>query len=361
MASRPGRTLAEIADQVNGHVVGDGERVVCGVASLREADAESLGFLTNPRYITEASNSAAGGILVGDDAIEDGQPISALEGHDLIVVAQPHLALAQVLTLFNPPSRPEPGIDRDARLADDVRLGERVHIGPYAVVEAGSELQDDVVLGAGSHVGRDCVLGARTIVYPRVVMYAKTLVGADCILHSGVILGADGFGFAQVDGKHHKIPQIGRVVIEDDVEIGANTTVDRGAIGETRIGAGSKLDNLVMVAHGVQTGRAVLLVGQSGIAGSTSVGDHVTLAGQAGVAGHLTIGDRVVVAAKSAVFADVEADRFVAGIPAIDHREWKRIQVASRKLLELRNEVRELRREIEELRNAANDSTREEG
>lgn len=359
MANRTGRTLAEIADQVGGRVVGDGEGVVKGVASLREAGAESLGFLTNPRYTADASSTAAVGILVGEDAIKDGQPIPALEGKNLIVVSQPSLALAQILTFFHPPSRPEPGVDRDARVADDVRLGERVHVGPYVVVEAGSELQDDVVLGAGSHVGRGCVVGARTIVYPRVVMYAETFVGADCILHSGVVLGADGFGFAMADGKHHKIPQVGRVVIEDDVEIGANTTVDRGAIGETRIGAGSKLDNLVMVAHGVHTGRSVLLVAQSGIAGSTNVGDHVTVAGQSGVAGHLTIGDRVVVAAKSAVFADVKADCFVAGVPAFDHREWKRVQVASRKLGELRGEIRDLRREVDRLRDAAKTSTHE--
>ena len=361
MASRPGRTLAEIADQVGGRVVGDGERVVRGVASLRAAGPESLGFLTNPRYTADASSSSAAGILVGEDAVESGQPIPALAGRNLIVVSQPYLALAQVLALFHPPFRPKPGIDRAARIAEDVCLGERVHVGPYTVVEAGSSLQDDVVLGAGCHVGRDCVVGARTVLYPRVVMYAATLVGADCILHSGAVLGADGFGFAQAEGKHHKIPQVGRVVIEDDVEIGANTTVDRGAIGETRIGAGSKLDNLVMVAHGVQTGRGVLLVGQSGIAGSTNVGDQVTLAGQAGVAGHLTIGDRVVVAAKSAVFADVEADRFVAGVPAIDHREWKRAQVASRKLGALRSEVRELRREVKRLQDATNSATHEEG
>jgi len=342
-------TLAELADAVGGRVLGDDGRLVVRVATLADADVDALSFLTNRKYRNDATTSAAGAFLVGEDAVSGNTPDPALAGRDLVVAPSPYLALAKILAKFHPQSRPTPGVDPDARVGADVEIGERVHVGPYSVIEAGCRLADDVVVSAGCYVGHQSAIGERTMIHPRVVLYSGTSVGADCILHAGVVLGADGFGFAQADGRHHKIPQVGTVVVEDDVEIGANSAVDRGAIGETRIGAGSKLDDLVMIAHGVKTGRGGLFVGQSGVAGSSVIGDHVTVAGQSGVAGHLTIGDRVVIAAKSAVFSDIDPDSFVAGVPAIDHREWKRIHASSRRLGEMRGEIKELRRQIEEL------------
>jgi UDP-3-O-[3-hydroxymyristoyl] glucosamine N-acyltransferase len=177
---------------------------------------------------------------------------------------------------------------------------------------------------------------------PRVVLYPGTIVGARCRIHAGAVLGADGFGFATSSGVHRKMPQLGLVVVEDDVEIGANTTIDRGTLGETRIGRGTKIDDLVMVAHGVQIGPHGLLAAQTGISGSTRIGSHVTMAGQSGAAGHLTIGDHVVVAAKTAVFSDVADRSFVAGVPAVDHRAWKRSVALVKILPELRSRVRAL-------------------
>jgi len=177
---------------------------------------------------------------------------------------------------------------------------------------------------------------------PRVVLYPGTCVGARCLIHAGAVLGGDGFGFATTAGTHRKVPQLGRVVVEDDVEIGANSTVDRGTLGETRIGRGTKIDNLVMVAHGVVIGPHGLLAAQAGVAGSTRIGSHVAIAGQSGAAGHLRIGDRVVVAAKTAVFTDLPEGSFVAGIPAVDHRAWKRSLVEVKSLPELRSRLRAL-------------------
>jgi UDP-3-O-[3-hydroxymyristoyl] glucosamine N-acyltransferase len=195
-------------------------------------------------------------------------------------------------------------------------------------------------------VGDGAVLGDETELKPRVVLYPGTQIGRRCLIHAGVVLGGDGFGFATTGGNHRKMPQVGRVVVEDDVEIGANTTVDRAMLGETRIGRGSKIDDLVMIAHGVQLGPGSLLAAQAGIAGSARLGAHATLAGQSGIAGHLEIGKGVIVAAKSAVFSDQPDGAFVAGIPATDHRRWKRSQAVAARLPELRSEIRELRERL---------------
>ena len=192
------------------------------------------------------------------------------------------------------------------------------------------------MIGEGSAIGED------TVLMPRVVVYPGTEIGARCLIHAGVVLGGDGFGFATSAGIHRKVRQLGRVVVEDDVEIGANSTVDRGTLGETRIGRGTKIDNLVMVAHGVVIGPNGLLAAQVGVSGSTRIGSHVTMAGQSGAAGHLRMGDRVTVAAKTAVFSDVPEGSFVAGIPAVDHRAWKRSLALVKMLPELRSRLRAL-------------------
>jgi UDP-3-O-[3-hydroxymyristoyl] glucosamine N-acyltransferase len=331
---KDGWLLSELAGAVGGRVVGDAGRRVSGVATLEDATPDDLSFLTNPRYRPFLHQSRAGAILVG--------PESGIEGRDLLIAPDPYLALAEILDRMHPVRRPDPGISADARVSPGATVGGDVAIGPFAVVGEGVRLGDRVVIGAGVVIGDGSSIGAETVLMPRVVLYPGTSVGARCLIHAGVVLGGDGFGFATTAGTHRKVPQLGRVVVEDDVEIGANSTVDRGTLGETRIGRGSKIDNLVMVAHGVVIGPYGLLAGQAGIAGSTRLGSHVTMAGQSGAAGHLKIGDRVVVAAKSAVFADVPDRAFVAGTPAVDHRSWKRSLSLVKMLPELRLRLREL-------------------
>jgi UDP-3-O-[3-hydroxymyristoyl] glucosamine N-acyltransferase len=204
-------------------------------------------------------------------------------------------------------------------------------------------------------VGEGCSIGEESELRPNVVLYPGTEIGARCLIHSGVVLGSDGYGFVTSDGKHNKIPQVGRVVVEDDVEIGANTTIDRGALGVTSIGEGSKLDNLVMIAHGVKLGRNSLLAAQAGIAGSTTVGDGTTWAGQSGAAGHLEVADGTVVAAKSAVLQDIRERAFVAGIPAVDHRRWKRAQAGLHQLDRMRRQLRELKSRLDDLESRLNE------
>jgi UDP-3-O-[3-hydroxymyristoyl] glucosamine N-acyltransferase len=341
--------LADLASAVGGRVLGDPERALSGVATLEEAGPDDLSFLTNPRYRDAAERSRAGAILVG--------PGSELTGRDLLEAAEPYLALAEILDRMHPEPRPVPGVSPDARVAPDVRLGRDVAVGPFAVVGSGAVLGDGAIVGAGFVVGEACTVGEGTRLFPRAVLYPGTAVGARCVIHSGAVLGGDGFGFATSKGVHRKVPQIGRVVIEDDVEIGANTTIDRGAIGDTRIGAGTKIDNLVMIAHGVVIGPGGLLAAQSGIAGSTRIGHHAMFGGQSGAVGHLKLGDRAVVAAKAAVFGDVDDGTFVAGIPAVDHRAWKKSQALVKALPELRTRLRELERRVAALASGEEDAT----
>lgn len=327
--------LDELAERLGGEVRGDPAISIRGIATLDDAGEDELSFLTNRRYRGAAERSRAGAILSGRDC--------DLPGHDLLLVDRPYAALAELLELYHPTVRPKPLISPDARIGDGVELGSDVHVGPFAVVGDGAVLDDRASVGAGSVVGSACRIGEDSRLEARVVLYEGTRIGRRCLIHSGVVIGADGYGFATVDGEHRKVPQVGRVVVEDDVEIGANTTVDRAMLGETRIGAGSKIDDLVMVAHGVRLGAGSLIVAQAGIAGSARLGRGTVLAGQSGVAGHLEIGDGVVVAAKSAVFEDLPDKAFVGGIPAVDQRRWKRVQALLKRLPEMRREIRDLR------------------
>ena len=329
-----GWLLSDLARAVDGRVDGDAGRRISGVATLDDAGPADLSFFTNPKYREALSRSRAGAILVGPD--------TTVPGRDLLVAPEPYLALAEILDRLYPPQRPAPGVSTDARISPDAVVGRDVTIGPFTVVGPGARIGDRVVCGAGVVIGERCEVGSDTTLMPRVVLYAGTRVGSRCLIHAGVVLGGDGFGFATAKGIHRKMPQLGRVVIEDDVEIGANTTIDRGTLGETKIGRGTKIDNLVMVAHGVVIGPGGLLAAQTGIAGSTRIGSHVTTAGQAGLIGHLTLGDGVVVAAKAAVYSDIPDRTFVAGIPAVDHRAWKRSVGLVKMLPELRSKLRAL-------------------
>ncbi len=330
----PRLTVQQIAECVGGGWTGSADRTIRNVRSLAEAGPEDLSFLAHPRSLEEAEKSAAGLILV--PANLDG------DSERWIRVEDPYVALSRVLqTWFAAIPRPE-GVSPRAEIHPTASLGHDVSIGPFVSVGAGAVLEDGVTVHAGSFIGDDCVVGRGTLIHPNVTVYHQCRIGRRCIVHSAVVIGGDGYGFATSGGEHHKIPQIGVVRIEDDVEIGAGTTIDRAALGETRIGAGTKIDNLVMIAHNVKVGKRCLIVAQAGIAGSTELGDDVVFGGQSGAAGHLKIGSGVQVAAQAAVMKSWEGPVTLAGSPARPLREQLRIEAQLRRLPELLERIRTL-------------------
>jgi len=331
-------TLEELARRLDCRLETHGGSVAVDirrVAAIDDAGPGDVTFLSNAKYASLVSATRASAIIANDALTS--APCAVLRTNDV------YLTFARAVGLLTPPRRPAPGISSLASVDSTAVLGPDVVIGPF------------VFVGPGVRIG------ARSIVHPHVTVEAGATIGADCEIHSGVriregvdigeraiiqngaVIGSDGYGFARrPDGSHEKIPQVGRVVIEDDVEIGANSAIDRPAIGETRIGAGTKIDNLVQVAHGVKTGRNVLLAAQVGIAGSTTLGDSVIMAGQSGATGHVRLGPGAIVSAKAAVTKDVEAGQQVAGIPAGDIAEWKESSVLLRRLPEFRKSLSDL-------------------
>jgi UDP-3-O-[3-hydroxymyristoyl] glucosamine N-acyltransferase len=335
-------TLSEIAVRLDCRLEGDGGIEIARVAGIEQAQAGELTFFVNPKYGAHLRATRASAVILGDSA--EAAPCAMLR------TANPYLAFARAVELLAPRSPAIPGVHRladvasTATIAPDASIGPFVSIGEGARVGARTVVYPQVTIGAGAVVGEDCVIHARVSLRERVT------VGDRVVVQDGAVIGSDGFGFArQADGTYYKIPQMGDVVIEDSVEIGANTTIDRPAVGETRIGAGTKIDNLVQIAHGVKVGRDVLLVAQVGIAGSTTIEDRVTLAGQVGVAGHLTVGSGVVATAQSGIPNSVAAGSFVSGYPAIDNREWLKAAALFRRLPEMKKSLADLRRRLEEL------------
>jgi UDP-3-O-[3-hydroxymyristoyl] glucosamine N-acyltransferase len=334
--------LAALAARLGCRLEGDGAIDITRVAPLDQAGPGDITFLANPRYAQAAQSTRASAVILGEDAA----PVPAA----MLRTPHPYKAFAEALVALGRDERPPAGVHPTAVVGPDVDLGEGVSIGPLAVIGAGvrigprTVLHPHVVIGPGAEIGADCVL------HTRVSIRERTRIGDRVVIQDGAVIGSDGYGFVtDGDGVHHRIPQQNIVVIEDDVEVGANTTIDRPAVGETRIGTGTKIDNLVQIAHGVKVGRHVLLVAQVGIAGSAQVGDRVVLAGQVGVAGHVTLGDGVRATAQTGIPNSVEAGALVSGYPAIDNREWLKASAVFRHLPELRRQVKSLAARLEEL------------
>ena len=320
----PAVSIGEIVDLVAGEFEGDRNQTVNSVGPLSSAANGQLSFLSNRKYVAELMATKAGAILVP----------KKLEGCDSrwIRVDDPYFAFAKIMTRWFSNRPTLKGISAHAVVAESAKLGENVALGHFAVVGENVVIGRNVTIFQNVSIEAGSVIGDDCIIYPNVVIYDGTRIGDRCIIHSGVVIGSDGYGFATHGGKHHKIPQIGIVRIENDVEIGAGTTIDRAALGETVIGEGTKIDNLVQIGHNVKVGKHCLLVSQVGIAGSTELGDYVAVAGQSGFSGHLKIGNRVQVAAKSAVLEDVPDDTKVMGSPAVPFTEFARRHAALKKL-----------------------------
>jgi len=328
-----------LADRLGCRLDGDGDITVWRVAGLDDAGPGDVSFLANRKYASSLGATRASAVIVGIDG--PAAPCATLRTPD------PYLAFANAATLLAPDDRPAPGVSAHAVIAADVTLGEGVSIGPHSTIGSGA------------------VIGRRTIIHPLAVIYPDVSIGDDCVIHShvsirercclgsrvivqnGAVVGSDGFGFApRPDGTYQKIPQVATVVIEDDVEIGANTTIDRPAVGRTLIESGTKIDNLVQIAHGVHVGHNVMLIAQVGIAGSSTIGDSVVLAGQVGVAGHLEIGKGTRATAQSGIPNSVPAGSFISGYPAIDNRDWLKSSAVFRRLPELKKAVADLERRL---------------
>ena len=338
------RLLVELAAHVGGEVLGDGALAITGVNGLGEAGPTELSFYGSPRYRKQFAATRAAAVLVGGE-------VPARPGLTLVRVKNPHLAFARISALFSPRPAHAPGISPQASVHPEADIHPEATVMALATVERGAHVGARSVLYPGAYVGEDASVGEGCILYPNVTVREGCQVGARVILHSSCVVGSDGFGFAFDPDvpAHFKIPQAGIVRIEDDVEVGAGTCIDRATVGETVIGRGSKLDNLVQVAHNVKIGPLSLLCAQAGVSGSAELGTGVVLAGQVGVVGHIRVGDMVKVGAQSGVAGDVPDGAVVSGSPAFDHRAWLKSSAAYPQLGELVRELRALRRRIEAL------------
>ena len=339
-------TLQQLAERIGARLEGDGSIAVARVAALDAAGVGDVTFLANDRYAGDVAITKASAVILGPAA--PAAPCAVLR------VDNPYLAFARAAQALAPPSVLPVGVHPSAVIGEGVALSAGVGIGPLAVLGRGVRVGARTVIESHAVVGADAVLGDDCVIHAHVSIRERCVLGDRVVVQNGAVIGADGFGFAHhPDGRHEKIPQTAPVVIEDDVEIGANTTIDRPAVGETRIKAGTKIDNLVQIAHGVVIGRRALIASQVGISGSTTVGDAVVLAGQVGVAGHITIGDRVVATGQTGITNSVEPGRCISGLPAIDSRDWRKSAVLVGRLPEYRRRLIDLDRRLAALEAAA--------
>lgn len=331
-------SLAELASLLGAELKGDPQRIVTGISSLADAGPDQVSFLSNPRYADALKESRAAAFIVDRKTV--------IQDRALLRVEDPYLGFAAAMEVFHGEAYSAAGISAQASVHAGATVGSDPTIEPFAVVCDGARIGDRVRIMAGAYVGPGAQVGDDTVLHPNVVLEKGVVVGRRCIIHAGTVIGSDGFGFAREGSRYRKIIQAGIVRIGDDVEIGANAAIDRAAMGETVIGDGSKLDNLVHVAHNVRIGSHCILLGQSGIAGSTTFEDGVVLTAQSGVAGHLTMGKGAVILAKTAVFKDVEAGKQVAGIPAVEAAQWRRTAAMMGKLDSLRKRLASLESEV---------------
>jgi len=339
-----GATAKEIAEYVGAGLEGDPSLRISGIANPETARAEDLIYVESPRWVERTMASAAQCVIAGEGV--------RLTGKTVIRSSQPKLALARAAARFFPARPAAAEIHATAIISPGARLGGRVSVGPFAVIEANAEVGEGSSIAAGCYVGEGVHLGQECKLYPNVVIYAGVRLGDRVIVHAGTVIGSDGFGYVLDEGAYLKFPQLGTLVIEDDVELGSNSTVDRGSLGETRIGRGTKIDNLVQVAHNVQIGRHCVIAAQTGISGSSSLGEYVVVGGQVGIGDHVRIENRAVLGAQAGIPSNkiIRGEATYWGTPARKIEDFKRQHAAASRLPELMQELRELRKQVAELR-----------
>ena len=338
-----GFTVDEIARRLNGKVEGNGSSEIRSVSSLGQARSGDLAFLGNPKYAPAMKATQASAVLVNEDWSGETQAV-------MIRVKNADAAFAQVASwLARPPVAFQPGIHPSAVVAGDAKLGAQVTVGPHCVIDSGAVIGDGTVLVAQCYVGSYCEVGRNCLFYPHATLREYTRVGDRVILHNGAVIGSDGFGYVKESGHWKKVPQVGIVVLGDDVEIGANTTIDRARFGETRIANGVKLDNLIQIAHNVTVGEDTAMAAQVGVSGSAHIGRRVQLGGQVGVAGHLAIGDDAVVLAQSGVTKDIAPATIMFGTPAVPALEAKKLHAHTMRLPDLKRKVADMEARIKAL------------
>ena len=335
--------LEKIAELVGGRLKGDGSIEILGICGIEQAVEGHITFLSKKKFLDVLNNSQASAVLVKEEV---DTPVCQ------VIVASPELAFARLLRQFHSEPRPVPGVHDRAVIGKNVKLGKQVTLSSGVCIGDDVQIADNVLLYPGVVVGDRCRIGSHTTLYPNVTLYNDSELGSRVTLHAGVVIGADGFGYTLDEkGAHYKINQIGRVLIEDDVEIGANSCIDRAAMGTTLIKQGTKIDNLVQVAHNCTVGEHSILVAQVGLAGSCTLGHHVVLAGQVGVADHVTLGDQVTLTAQSGTFRSIESNNVYGGHPAIPLGEWKKYVTILPKLPDLARKIRDLEARLNEIEN----------
>ncbi len=340
-------TLGEIAELLKGRLDGDPSLRITGIAPIEAAHEGAISFISNRKYISKIKTTSASAVLV-DDAIAQ---LPRAEGVALVVLDDPYMAFARLLRHWTHEPREVTGVSPKAHVEESATVGDDVNVAPFAIVCAGAVLGDRVDVSFGAHIGPGATIGADSSIGPNAVIHHGVEIGARCNVYAGTVIGSDGFGFAPdlKQGLHLKIPQMGTVIIEDDVEIGANVTIDRASMGETRIRRGSKIDNLVQIGHSGEVGLGCFIAAQAGISGTTKVGNFVSLGGQVGIAGHVNVGDGVQAGAKSGIHNDIPAGQTVLGSPAKEVAKARRSMAIYHRLPKLRDRVRDLERRLRKL------------
>ncbi len=334
-------TLRDIAAAINGRLIGDGDIPIHGIAGIQSATEGQISFVTHGSYLKYLPQCRASALIIGKKT-----PLADVKGKNVIVVDNPDLAHIEVAGMFlESPSMPA-GIDPLAFVSPEASVAGSASIGPFACIERNARVGEKVTVYPFCYIGPNVTIGEGSVIYPHVTIYRDTTIGTNVIIHANTVIAGDGFGYAWDGKRHAKIPQIGSVIIEDDVEIGANTAIDRASLEKTVIGKGTKIDNLVQVAHNVTIGQNTLIVSQVGIAGSAHIGNNVVLAGQTGVRDHVTIGDQVMAGGRTGITKDVPPGSLIWGTPHMPHKEWMRLQFLIKKLPDLFERIKELEKKL---------------